>query len=582
MEGNGPRNDITNKSGMLVSQILMRASIGMPTLDFLREVSKLLLDFTRCDEIEIRIVERNKLLYCITANEQKLPLQCGTIRGRHNEAGQVLPCLKKETDLEKICQEILNNRFDPELPYFTPNGSFCIGDTSNPLDLSSETCKWAGGRTFHIDSAFKSLAVIPFKIENTDFGLLLLKSRKKNFLAAHEVECYEDFAKILGIASTQRRAQIALRERVKELTCLYGIAKVAARPGISLEQILTEAVALLPQGWLYPDIASASIDFAGQTYSTEGFHESPQMQTTQIMIGGEKRGAVQVAYSKKMPELDEGPFLKEERHLIDAIGRELSLIIETMQKEEEKTVLQEQLRHADRLATIGQLAAGVVHELNEPLASILGRAQLAAKIPELPEQARLDNEKIVKASLHAREIINKLKLFARQEPSRKDRINLNDIVYDGLYFVESRCAKAGITLLRDLDPDLPDITADAGQLYQVLINLVVNAVQATPDGGRITVRTAKHGADVALIVQDTGAGMDEKMLKHIFTPFFTTKDVDEGTGLGLAVVHGIVDSHGGSISVESTLGKGSCFEVHLPSTHPEKQKEEEGNESAKE
>jgi signal transduction histidine kinase len=198
------------------------------------------------------------------------------------------------------------------------------------------------------------------------------------------------------------------------------------------------------------------------------------------------------------------------------------------------------------------------------LGHTLGFAQLAQKCPGLPKQAEEDIEKTVIASMHAREVVKKLMLFARPMPPKKTQVNLNQLVEEGLYFLESRCAKEGIKLVRSLSLDLPEITADPGQLTQVLVNLVVNAVQAMPDGGKLTVETHVGDGYISLTVEDTGVGMSDKVAQKIFMPFFTTKDVDQGTGLGLAVVHGIVTSHGGSIKVDSKVGRGTRFEVKLP------------------
>jgi len=137
-------------------------------------------------------------------------------------------------------------------------------------------------------------------------------------------------------------------------------------------------------------------------------------------------------------------------------------------------------------------------------------------------------------------------------------------VEQGLYFLEARCVKQGIVLERRLDPTLPSITADSSQLEQVLVNLVVNAIQAMPKGGTLVIETRARARFVVIAVEDTGMGMSEEVKGKIFLPFFTTKDIDQGTGLGLAVVHGIVSGHGGSIRVESTLGRGSRFEIELP------------------
>jgi len=281
-------------------------------------------------------------------------------------------------------------------------------------------------------------------------------------------------------------------------------------------------------------------------------------------VDGRERGRIDVTYLKPSPPQDEGPFLKEERSLVDAVARQVAMIVQRRQADEDAAHMQEQLRHADRLATIGQLAAGVAHEVNEPLGSMLGFAQLALKCPGLPDAAAEDLRKVVAASLHAREIIRKLMLFARQMPPRKVPASLNAIVEDGLSFLESRCVRGAIKVVRQFDPALPDVEVDPSQLHQVLVNLVVNAIQAMPRGGTLTVATEAREARICLSVEDTGIGMSQEVQKRIFLPFFTTKDVDEGTGLGLPVVHGIVAAHGGEIGVVSSPGRGSRFEVRFP------------------
>jgi len=361
------------------------------------------------------------------------------------------------------------------------------------------------------------------------------------------------------------KAAAALRERVKELTCLYGIAELSGRPEASLAEILRGIAELLPPAWQYPEIAAARITLDNHCHDTPGFDEGAgSSQRSELVVNGQSRGFVEVVYSGERPLLDEGPFLKEERNLIDTIARHVSVVIERREAREEKARLQDQLRHADRLATIGQLAAGVAHEINEPLGSILGFAQLAAKHPGVPAEVGHDLSRIVDSSMQAREIIRKLMTFARQTPPSKRSVNLTELIADGLTFFEARCTKAGVKLARELAPDLPDVTADSAQINQVLVNLVVNALQAMPDGGELRVVT--RGADgwVELLVSDKGQGMEPDVLKKIFLPFFTTKDVKEGTGLGLSVVHGIVAAHEGSIDVESRPKQGTSFTVRLP------------------
>jgi signal transduction histidine kinase len=410
--------------------------------------------------------------------------------------------------------------------------------------------------------------ITPISVENENIGILKMIRSNLNYFSEEDVMFYEAIVQSLGIALNHRRAQVELQERVKELTCLIAIAKVVELPNISLQGILKKIVKLLPPAWLYPEIASARIWLDGNSYTTPDFQSSDIKQSADIVVSGIKRGIVELIYSEERPELDEGPFLKEERNLIDTLAREIAHIVERKQTEEDKDKLQEQLRHADRLATIGQLSAGVAHELNEPIGSILGFAQLVQKDAEISDQAKIDVEKIKNASLHAREVIKKLMLFARQMPPQKIKVNLNQIIQDGLYFLESRCAKEGIEVVRHLSPSLPDVTADPAQMTQVLVNTVVNAIQAMPTGGRLTIKTLASEEFVSLVVADTGEGMDKNVKRQIFQPFFTTKDVGMGTGLGLSVVYGIITSHGGSIDVDSKIGQGTKIRIQLPYKEP--------------
>jgi signal transduction histidine kinase len=321
---------------------------------------------------------------------------------------------------------------------------------------------------------------------------------------------------------------------------------------------------LIPPAWQYADVAVSRIVLDGREYGATNLEDTHFRQSAKIVVNGAERGSVEVGYIAEKPEFVEGPFLKEEEELIEAVAREVSLFIEQSEAARQKGQLEEQLRHADRLATIGQLAAGVAHEINEPLGNILGCAQLARKAPDLAQETSGDLDDIISASLHAREIVKKLMFFARQTPSKRTLVDVNQVVEEGMSFLEARCAKEGIELVKKPASDLPLTRGDPSQLQQVLVNLAVNAVQAMPDGGTLTVATRADEESVFLVVEDTGVGMEEEVRRRIYDPFFTTKDIGEGTGLGLSVVHGIVASHRGSIRCESEVGTGTSFEIHLP------------------
>jgi len=360
-------------------------------------------------------------------------------------------------------------------------------------------------------------------------------------------------------------ADIKLKERVKELKCLYDLSRIALKAGNDVSIILNRTLEILPHAMQYPKLAEVSITEGKRNYTTKEFEKCKYFISSNIGIGKKKDGIIKVGYRPASKKTDnKNLFLIEEKNLVKIVARELSLFIKRANVEENNKNLEMHLQHSKRLAFVGELSAGIAHELNEPLGRILGFAQLIKKNGGLSEQQDSDIDRIIKASLYTREIIKKLMIFSRQMPRQISPVNLNRIVSNILYFIDVRYQSRGITIVEQLDQHLPDIQADSVQLSQVLVNLITNAIHAMEGGGKITVATKHKNDQVSLIVSDTGSGMSHDVKKRIFEPFFTTKPVGQGTGLGLSVVQGIVEEHKGKILVKSVSGKGSKFEIVLP------------------
>ncbi|QJB57455.1 ATP-binding protein [Pseudodesulfovibrio sp. zrk46] len=356
------------------------------------------------------------------------------------------------------------------------------------------------------------------------------------------------------------RERFTLMERNKELNCLYEISQLMGDMEPPLGVLLQRVVQVLSNGFQHPEKTHVRLRVDNEIWETSSFLATDHVISEPVMVHREKRGELAVFAESG----HKAPFIDDELDLLATAVQQVALIVAKKESRESKLALEAQLRQADRLAKIGQFSAGVAHEINEPLANILGFAELALQTPNLPEQVKSDLGSIVDSSLHAREVIRKLMFFSRQMPPQLLEVDFNEVVEQAISITETGAKRSNVEIVRDFDSALPRLHADPQHLKQVVINLVANSIQAMPDGGRITVQTISDGSDAYIIVEDTGPGMEPEVLKQIFNPFYTTKDVDQGTGLGLSVVHGIIKAHDGFIQVHSKPGEGTRVEVAFP------------------
>ena len=230
----------------------------------------------------------------------------------------------------------------------------------------------------------------------------------------------------------------------------------------------------------------------------------------------------------------------------------------------EKVDLEGQLMQAEKLSSIGLLAAGIAHEVNTPIAGISSYTQMLLKDTPKSDRRKHILEKIEKQTFRAAEIVNGLLNFSRLSGSEFKDLDINQLIDDSLALLNHQLQSNRIRVDSQYDHSLPPVHGNAGKLQQVFINLFLNAKDAMPSGGELAVQTAMNESMVVVDISDTGTGISEENIKRIFDPFFTTKDIGKGTGLGLAVTYGIVQEHGGRIFVDSDSGKGTHFRVKLP------------------
>ncbi len=354
-----------------------------------------------------------------------------------------------------------------------------------------------------------------------------------------------------------------LQERIKELTCLYNISN-ALLGGGSVADAFLNVTLIMKKAWRFPDDAVAEIRLDDIHVFSNPIPFESVFQEERLAIFDRDRGYVRVHYSGRRYTGDH--FLEDERLLLRKVADELTVFYEKLVNEKKIEVLQKKAEQAHRLSVLGEITAGIAHELNTPLGNILGYAELLSQ--NAPDDAiREDASKVLRAAVYAREIVKKLMFFACDMPQNIRPTRIKPIIEQALALVEPNFRRSGLE--HRFICDEPEISAqvDPLQLTQVLFNLLVNAIQFSPSGTTVTVKVFATMEDLFIEVADQGIGIPDQVRARIFDPFFTTRPVGEGSGLGLSVVHGIVKSHRGDISAFPNVPGGTVFRVRLPLIH---------------
>ena len=286
----------------------------------------------------------------------------------------------------------------------------------------------------------------------------------------------------------------------------------------------------------------------------------------------------QVSQGNLSPKI--GPISKSE---IGVLQKTFKQMLTSLQERDKRQRVESEIKllQSEKQASIGKLAGGVAHEVNNPLTGIFTFTHMLLRRKDIPEEVRIDLETIAQETERVRKIVKGLLDFSRQTELNREPTEVNRLVRFTLSLVENQALIKGVSLNFEPGEGLPMITLDRNQIQSVLLNIIINALDATEPGGSITVTTnigistSKPGQEgIEILCTDTGFGIPPENLNRLFDPFFTTKDVGHGTGLGLSVSYGIVERHGGTIWVQSKVGKGSTFKVWLPT-----EEQSEGNEN---
>jgi two-component system NtrC family sensor kinase len=352
-----------------------------------------------------------------------------------------------------------------------------------------------------------------------------------------------------------------LRERIKELTCLYSISSILSTHTDAIDATLIKILPIVKDAWLYADQAVVEIHLNGNSLLSEPVPEKTVFLVSYLETEAGKKNYIKLHYPANT--FTESHFLEEEKMLLQKIASEITAFLNIQLAKEKERLLNQRVERNDRLSILGEITAGIAHELNTPLANILGYAELL--LPKLAEpDKKEDTNKIIKSALYAREVLKKLMFFTCEMPQNRTTQKLKPIVEEALAFLGPNLKKAQLSCTLEVPDEVLELKLDRVQFMQLLFNLLINAIYASPPDTTIKVKLSREGTNVILEIADQGTGIAPDLKDKIFEPFFTTKPLGQGSGLGLSVVHGIVKSHQGEITFRNNSPKGTLFRVAFP------------------
>jgi PAS domain S-box-containing protein len=557
-------------------QILLALSEGESQMETMQRVISVIKGATGIDAVGIRLEDQEDFNYfCQEGFSDDFLRKEKSLISRNRE-GEICRDEYGNICLECNCGLVVTGKTDPSAPGFTRGGSFWTNDSSTLLHLLPQEERRHNPRNECVHEGFASIAVIPILAKGGTVGLLQLNDRRKHCFTVEAIETLEDIGKNIGEAMLRKQAEEKLVSTARFLKTLtdqlpglvgywgsdlrcsfansayerwFGISK-EAMIGITAVEFLGEELFAAHECYIRGALAGEPQGFEENFIRTDGQTTCTWTQFIPDVVDGATKGFFVLA----------------------------SDITELKLGQEERNRLESQLQQAQKMESVGRLAGGVAHDFNNMLGVILGHAELAIVKEQSSAPLNHDLVQIREAAQRSANLTRQLLAFARKQTISPKVLDLNETV-SGMLKMLQRLLREDIDLTWQPAAGLWQVKADPSQLDQILANLCVNARDAIASTGRITIKTrnsiidaqyckthpdAVPGEYVRLEVTDDGCGMDGETLGKIFEPFYTTKEVGKGTGLGLATVFGIVKQNNGCIDVDSLPGKGSTFAIHLP------------------
>ncbi|MBK8475660.1 MAG: response regulator [Opitutaceae bacterium] len=550
-------------------RLLRLVNAPSDTHGLMKAVTSLLRDWSGCEAVGIRLREGEDFPYFETSGFPDSFVEKERFLCQRDAAGQPVRDSAGHPVLECMCGNILCGRFDATKPFFTAHGSFWTNSTTALLASTTEADRQARTRNRCHGEGYESVALVPLRIGGATHGLLQFNDKRCDRFTPERIALLERLGDSLAIAISQRQTQAALRASEAKFATTFQAAPLM----IALTS-LDDGTYLEVNNEFVRATGFTREEVLGRTSTTLSLiATSDRARMLELLRREGRLSALPLPVTIKSGARLECLFSAE---IVDIGGqpRLLSIALDTTDHRR----LEAQLRQAQKMEAVGQLAGGVAHDFNNILAAIALHLGLLRDAPDLDAETRASLRELEKEAARGAGLTRQLLTFSRQQAMQVKPLLLNEVL-ENLLKMLRRVLGEGIAVEFRPQPDLPAVEADVGMLEQVVVNLCVNARDAMPNGGRLLLATdsvslegiasapsarPRSGQFVRLSISDTGCGMNTATLSRIFEPFFTTKEVGQGTGLGLAIVDGIVKQHDGWVEVESTVGVGTTFRILFP------------------
>ena len=540
-------------------------------MELMRDLVLYFQRLTGCEAVGVRLRNGDDFPYYETRGFPEEFVQAENRLCAIDQAGELVRDGSGHPALDCMCGNVLCRHVDPSKSFFTVPGSFWSSCTTELLASTTEADRQVKTRNRCNGEGYESVALIPLRSQSETFGLFQFNDKRRGRFTAEKIALMEELVTYVAIALAKLKTDESIRISEERYRSLF-------------ENML--------EGYAYCRMLFENSEFQDFVYLD--VNPAFERLTGLMNVVGKKVTEVIPGIRESNPELFEiygrvASTGKPERFeaYVDALGIWFSVsvygpgkgfFVAVFDNITEHRKLEEQLHHSQKLEAVGRLAGGVAHDFNNLLTVINGYSQLLHHRIEENSPLRKDIEEIRRAGDRAALLTQQLLAFSRRQVLQPKMLDLNELVAN-MEKMLHRLIGEDVELRAVFGAELGVVKADPGQIEQVIVNLVVNARDAMPGGGRLTIETdntfldegfsSLHpyvtiGPHVLLAVSDTGVGMNEDTQAHLFEPFFTTKEKGKGTGLGLSMVYGIVKQSQGYIHVYSEVGKGTTFKIYFP------------------